>query len=433
MGKTIRLVLVALCALLSWNSTGFADQTYTLRSLCRLADKHAETIRIAEDDVFIARQEKQRALSVLVPRATTFGSYLNNRNEDMTNPDTHTMGAKLTQSFTLNGRELVAFDVAKKGIELADYAKESIRADYLLEVARTCIQTVTAKRLVEIADSDVERLTVNRDSIQEKLNVGNVTKTDLFRAQAELSRSMTDKINAENSVGQLKAALVRLTGVADEFDVTLSQNALDKVKNLSFDLDDISQQALSNRYEVRQAQKDTEIAARTIDFEKGDFWPEISLEGGYQESDISYSSTDTDSENAYVQAELVFTLFDGGLRRAQVRQAQANERQARQALSLTKKEVVQEAKVALLEFETARNSLINLQDELKSAQENYNAVTMQFKYGMADIINLMDANTTLVTAERRILEAEYSHYLAYLIILYTKGELMEYLLIEAGS
>jgi len=41
-----------------------------------------------------------------------------------------------------------------------------------------------------------------------------------------------------------------------------------------------------------------------------------------------------DTEEAYIQANLVFTLYDGGLRRAQVRQAVARQRQAKQALSI---------------------------------------------------------------------------------------------------
>jgi outer membrane protein len=109
----------------------------------------------------------------------------------------------------------------------------------------------------------------------------------------------------------------------------------------------------------------------------------------------------------------------------------ANERKARQAWLLEEKMIILESKVSFLEFETARNTLINLQDELKSAQENFNAVQMQFKYGMADSIDMMDANTLLVQAERRISDAEYTYYLAVLKILYTKGELLNYLLTPA--
>ena len=53
---------------------------------------------------------------------------------------------------------------------------------------------------------------------------------------------------------------------------------------------------------------------------------------------------------------------------------------------------------------------------------------MQFKYGMANSIDIMDANTLLVQAERRIADAEYTLYLSVLKILYTKGDLLSYLL-----
>jgi outer membrane protein len=52
---------------------------------------------------------------------------------------------------------------------------------------------------------------------------------------------------------------------------------------------------------------------------------------------------------------------------------------------------------------------------------------MQFKYGMADSIDMMDANTLLVTAQRRILTAKYAYYLSVLNILYTRGDLISFL------
>ncbi len=406
--------------------SAYSQTLYSLHDLCREADKNAETIKIANDDLFIAEQEKQRALSVLIPRATAFGNYLNYKNDDQTSPDSFTMGAKLTQSFTLNGRELIAYDVTKKGIEKAGFSKESIRADYLFQVAQSYFQTLSAKRLVEIAQADVERLQTHKTSVQEKLSVGNVTKTALYRAEAELSKSLTDKIIAENSVGQSKATLVRLAGIEDNFRV--SADDVENIDDFTITLDEIKTQALNNRYEIKEAKKSVEIATRTIKYQKGDYWPSLDLEGGYKETNISYSSIDYDTENAYIQAELVFTLYDGGLRKAQVLQAKADERKAKQALSLEENQIILESKISFLEFETARNALINMQDELKSAQENYKAVQMQFKYGMADSIDMMDANTLLVQAERRISNAEYTLYLAVLKILYTKGDLLTYLL-----
>jgi outer membrane protein TolC len=405
---------------------GYAQTQYSLNALCLAANENAETIKIAEDDLFIAQQDKKRALSVLIPRATLYGSYLNYRDADAISPDTTALGAKLTQTFTLNGRELIAYDVTKKSIEKAEFSKESIRADYLFQVSQSYFQTLSAKRLVEIAQADVERLQTHKNFVQEKLSVGNVTKTALYRAEAELSRSLTDKIVAENSVGQLKASLVRLTGIEDDFRV--SADDVKSIDDFTITLEEIKTQALKSRFEIKAAKKTVEIAAQTIQYEKGEYWPTLALEGGYKDRDISYLGFDGDATNAYIQADLVFTLYDGGLRKAQVNQKRADERKAKEGLSMEEKRVIFESKVSFLEFETARNALKNLQHELKSAQENYKAVDMQFKYGMANSIDIMDANTLLVQAERRINDAEYTLYLAVLKILYTKGDLLSYVL-----
>ncbi|MBG0780237.1 MAG: TolC family protein, partial [Desulfotignum balticum] len=107
---------------------------YTLNDLCRAANENAEQIKIAEQDVMIARQEKQRARSVLIPRATAFGSYTRYKDTNVVSPNTASAGIRLNQSFTLNGRELIAYDVAKKGIETNAYTLEALRSSYLLEV-----------------------------------------------------------------------------------------------------------------------------------------------------------------------------------------------------------------------------------------------------------------------------------------------------------
>ncbi len=408
-------------------SPAFSHPLYTLKSLCQKANENAETIKIAIEDQYIAQQDKTRARSVLFPRATLYGNYKNTHNEDSVSPDSTVYGAKLTQSFTLNGRELIAFDMAKKGIERADFSMEAVRSDYIFQVAQAYIQALSSKRLVEVADAEVERLTVYRNSVKEKLSVGNVTKTALYRAQAELSKARTNKIVAQNNLETAKASIINLTGIAEGF--RISAEDIQDYEEFTTDKHEIQKKALANRFEIKAAKKAREIAKQTIDYEKGEYWPRLSLEGGYTKNDIKYPpNINYDDENLYVQAQLQFTLFDGGLRRAQVRQALSKERQAKLAVSSQEKAITLQSTQAFLEFETAKNTLLNLADELKSAQENYHAVQMQFKYGMADSINVMDANTLLVGAERRIANARYTYYLAILKIIYTQGEILSHLL-----
>ena len=433
-----RGLLLFICLTVACCQAVYAGDTahYTLRDLCRTANENARTIRIAAEDVFIAQQEKKRALSVLIPRATAFGSHTNYKDTSFTSPDTTTVGVKLTQSFTLNGKELIAYDVSKKGIDKNRFTLESIRSDYLLQVALTYFDTLEAKRLLEIADADVQRLAAHKKAVEEKLRVGSVTKTDLYRAEAELSRAMSDRVTAGSAVIQNKARILELTGIDAPFAV--SDADIMPMEGFQPTLATIQETALQNRYEVQAAKKNLEIADQTISFEKGDYWPKLNLETGYRESDISYGDsglaggltgeTDADTEDTYIQAELVFTLYDGGLRKAQINQAMAGKRQAAQALLQTRKDIILESQVAFSDYETARKVLINLADELKAAQENHKAVQMQYQYGMADIIDMMDANTLLVRAERSMSNARYALLQTMYKILHTQGELVAYLL-----
>ena len=425
--QTLTFLLFGLAA------QGLCEPSYTLKQLCKVANDNAETIQIAREQTYIAEQDKKRAQSVLIPEATLYGSYLNYKNDDTYTPDVNTLGGKLTQSFTLNGKELIAYDVSKKNIEKAKFSEQAIRSDYIFQVAQAYIQALNLKRLVTVADAEVKRLNTYRDSVDEKLSVGSVTKTALYRAQAELSKAKTNQIVASNNVQTAKAGIVRLTGIEDTF--SIPSGDIKAVDNFSITFEDIKTQALEKRYEIKAAAKDVEIARRTIAYEKGEYWPRIELEGGYREKDIDYDTArgtqdGYDTEEAYIQAQLVFTLYDGGLRSAQVRQAAARLRQAEQSLSDEKKAVILESKQSFLEFNTAKSTLINLADEVKSAEENFNAVQMQFKYGMADSIDIMDANTLLVDAQRRISNARSSFYLSILKIIYTQGKILDYFLTE---
>ncbi len=408
-----------------------SEPLYTLKQLCLKANENAERIRIATEETYIARQDKKRAQSVLIPRATLYGSYLNYKSDDIYTPDVTAIGGKLTQSFTLNGRELIAYDVSKMGIEKAQFSESAVRSDYIFQVAQIFTQALSAKRLVEVAQAEVDRLTTYKDSVKEKLNVGNVTKTAMYRAQAELSKAKTNHIVAVNNVETAKAGLVRLTGVEDQF--RISADDIKDIENFDITLEQIKKRSLENRYEIKEARKAVEIAHKTIAYEKGDYWPSIDLEGGYREKDVSYDTAagrgvEYNTHEAYIQAQLVFTFYDGGLRRAQVRQTDAKKRQAQQALANLENEVILQSKQAFLDFKTARSTLTNLADEVKSAEENYNAVQMQFKYGMADSIDIMDANTLLVDAQRRMSNARYSYYLSILKIIYTQGDILTNLL-----
>ncbi|OGR46026.1 MAG: hypothetical protein A3J80_05705, partial [Desulfobacula sp. RIFOXYB2_FULL_45_6] len=330
MNKLSRIILLVSIVFVSIRSNADCRTDYSLHDLIKLATIHSESIKIAEDDVDIARQEEKRALSVLIPKATAYGSITEYKEDALSSPDTKTVGIKLTQSFTLNGKELIALDVTRRAIESKEFSLESIRSQYVLEVAQAYYNILSAQKFFEIAQSDVERLTSHRNAVKEKLSVGNVTKTDLFRAEAELSKALTEQKKAENGVLQNKAALQNLVDIDQDFG--LPKQDIAEIENYQCNLDEIQAYALKNRTEIKESKKNLDIAEKTVNFKKSDYWPTVELEGGYRETGVQYGAiprpVEYDTEDTYFTGSLVFTLYDGGLRRATIKQSILDQKKA---------------------------------------------------------------------------------------------------------
>jgi len=62
-----------------------------------------------------------------------------------------------------------------------------------------------------------------------------------------------------------------------------------------------------------------------------------------------------------------------------------------------------------------------LSDQVTFAGFNYEAVLKQFRFGLANSVDVVDANTSLVTAERQLSDARYTYQLAILKLNRTQG------------
>ena len=177
-----------------------SPKAYSLNQLCAMAAETFEDIVFAKHNQDIARLEKRRALSVLMPRATAFAGTRIYENPDSNAPDLDTMGIRVNQSFTLNGKELIALGVTEDAIDQAKFKLAGVRNDVSFEVATRFYLILSAQSVEAIARADVERLARHKDSVERRLKLGDTIKTALFRASAELSKAQTELVRAKNAV-----------------------------------------------------------------------------------------------------------------------------------------------------------------------------------------------------------------------------------------
>jgi outer membrane protein len=411
--------------------TSFPEKTYSLDELYQIALKRSEKIKISEEDLYIAEKTKEKALSVLVPRFSAFGNYTR-YSEEKTAADTVTIiqpesttawGVKFDQSFTLNGKELIALGITKDSIEKSKYDLDAAKEAYLFNVASAYYNVLKTAKAVDIAIANVKRLETHKNAVNVQLKIEEVTKTALYRAQAELSKSKAELIKAKNGLRLTRNVLSRVVGLEGNFEIRKPE--FKKDFSLDNDMDSIKKEALFERAELKSLSVQKTISEDMVKFSKSAYWPTVSVEGVYQKYDQEPDSSMVNDESISVGVMLSFTIFDGGLRKAEIKESLAKKRQAELAEKELSKKIATEVEDAYLYLHTQISVLKSLEDQLKFANDNYNAVSKQFKYGFANSVDVMDANTLLVTSETELAKAIYNRQLAGLNVERAKGTFLK--------
>jgi outer membrane protein len=234
--------------------------------------------------------------------------------------------------------------------------------------------------------------------------VETVTQTDLLRTEAELSSARAEQVRLENERKVARASLARLVDLQASAEIVVPEIDGDTsaVREV-LDVNELRRQALIQRAELAAAEATLEITDKQIQLAKSEYWPKVALEAaaiGFQQSPDPILD-----DTAWVGASLNWIIYDGGLRKAQIAEARAVDRQAELTYRDLVKSISLEVEEAYRLFSTQQNTLSALQDQLKFAKENYSAVTKQFENGLANSVDVVDANTLLVTAQQQLVDA----------------------------
>jgi outer membrane protein len=330
---------------------------------------------------------------------------------------------------TLNGKEIIGYKIASDNIQRSKYDLFAVKESYVLSVSGAYYDYLHIKKLVQIARANVDRLTKYKQVAETRLKVGEVTKTAVLRAEADLSGAKSDLIKIENLLKFSKAYLARIVGIEEEdFDVKedAPTEESDAFSQLCWPLNAecLKEKANEERAELKSLTVQKKIAEQQIKYVYGGYWPTLSAEGVYQRTVQTPQLTNVIRELAYGGLRLTFPFFEGGLRVAEVNEAYAKKRQIDYTYEDSKKSIGIEVEAAYLDLITQKGVLKSLEDQFAFARENYNAILKQFENGLANSIDVTDGNTLLLTAERQLADAIYNYQQAILKVKRATGTLL---------
>ena len=385
---------------------------YTLEDLYRIGMQKSEKIRISGENVEIADAGKTKALSALLPRATAFGTYTNYTDEkrnatgSLTQPDTQSAwGMRIDESLSLGGREFISYSLSKDSVEKNRYDFRSFQEEFLLAVSLAYFEFMKARKGLEIADSNVERLTKYREAARTRLKAGEITKTTVLRAEGELSGALSEQIKARNAYESARVFLARLVGIERDFQI----REVPVTERDTAELETLKDRALKTRPDVKSAETQVRIAEKQIDVTRGSYWPTLNVAGVYTSTEQSPETASYNRESTYGAVTINFPFFEGGLRHAEVRESQSKYRQAEFQYRDFVKSVNVEVENTWLDLVAQKGIFKSAQDQLAYAEDNIRAVAKQFEFGLASSLDVIDANNLLISAQKLMADATYNY------------------------
>lgn len=307
-----------------------------------------------------------------------------------------------------------AIQNAYLGEEVASLNVENGRREVLFAVAQLYYGAAGLKETVKVQQRLLEITRQHEKDAQVRVEAGAVAQSALLRAQIDRARAEQDLKRAENSYLSAKIALAGLLDRDDRFEVDLPP-----APQQPADVSGLEDAAVRDRPDVAAAKVGVRLAEgqRMVSFMK--YLPNVGVNGVYRLANVSGFTGQYDSWA--ITLGLNWTIFDGGLREAELREsfAKISEAEANR-LSLERKARDEVAR-AKLDLESARSNMTKAAEQVKLARQNSELVNVAYREGNVTYLEVEDANAALLGSELAVVGETLNANLAALKLLKSAG------------
>jgi outer membrane protein len=292
-------------------------------------------------------------------------------------------------------------------------------SDQVAKAYLACLRTDAA---LETAKADVELSEALLKLAQEQRTAGTGTGIEVTRAQVQLANGRQRVIVVENDHRRTALQLLKTMGLKLDLEVQFT----DKLGYQPVDVAELEaslEKARNERAELKAQQQREETARLNYGSVKAERLPSL---GAFAD----YGSIGSDLAGALPThtygVSLKVPVFDGGRRDArreeslsQYRQEKVRTRDLQDQIDLEVRLALNSLRAAISEIETAREGLTLAESEVTQAQRRYRA-------GVANSIEVTDAQTRLDRARENQIAALYDYNLARLDLATATGTITEY-------
>lgn len=310
---------------------------------------------------------------------------------------------------------------ARSQKNLAFHQKDTLDNEILLNVSNAFFDYMKALADHQAALSQLARAEDHYRIASKRARAGDVPPVDLFRTKSEVEQSRLSVFQSKKMIKLQQGALNVSMGLPPYFPLASTLKApFDPPAYRSIDLCTSIEQAYENRSEILEAFDKMAIAKQSINEVKSQYGPSVVARGLYGGLDTSFVPQEA---QWVVGVSLDWPLFEGFRTTHQLRSARHGLNQAVFSKEEVTLKVYREVWEALASFEEQEQALVSTVEAKNYASEAYRLTKRRYEVGSSPLNDLLDAESTLYTAERQAANARAGHYRAYATFLWSVGVL----------
>ncbi|HJT89316.1 MAG TPA: TolC family protein [Bryobacteraceae bacterium] len=315
--------------------------------------------------------------------------------------------ARVTQSVA-NLTLLRNYRASRQIERAAELSAQDARDLVVLAVTAGYLQVIATGARVDSARAQVATAQASYQQATDRHNAGVAARIDVTRSQVELQTQQQRLTSVENDLAKQKIVLGRMIGLAPGQDVVLT-DAVPYAPVTGLSLDQALLRAAANRPDLKAAQAQVQAAELTHKAALAERYPSVELAA-------DYGALGTSPQNSHgtfaVTGTLRFPIWQGGRVAGDIEQADAALEQRRAEYEDLRGRVDAEVREAYLDLTAAASQVSVAQSNRTLAQDTLNQARDRFAAGVADTLEVVQAQESVAVADQDYIGALYAHNLA---------------------
>ncbi len=354
--------------------------------------------------------QQRRTDSVTISNGAALSGLVNNRFDGL-----------FTGNYNLlNPQLLAALRSARAGVAVAEADYRATVQLVLANIANTYFTHLRNLRRLAVLDANIARSRALLELATNQFNAGVVTRIDVTRAESQLELDRQARLQQETTDYQSELTLKRLLAIEPVRPLQLAEFNVQRTDPTQLGVG-ADQSTFAQRADWIRAQKAVEqskLDVRTANYER---LPSLALSGQYGQA--APKATDGGEKQEWFFGGIVSVPIFDGLRAGADRRA-ALSRQRSQELRLHDLELQISAELLLARQDAAsRNAQIAVADNnLKLAREQLALAQERYRQGVADNLEVVQAQASLAVADDNFVEAVYLYNLSRVELARAKGD-----------